>query len=103
MENKVIRIQGVLELSGPILFFAGILAEETSLIIAGGILMFILDILTTFLGVLNPFVIIIFGVFLGFIIDPWWYGVFWVFCIFFIINIPNAIRKIKSGSKILEH
>lgn len=103
MENKVIRIQGSLELAGPVLFLLGAFIGNWLLIITGGVVMLLLDFIEISMGVLNPLFPIIFAIALGITIEPWWYGVFWSLGIFHILNIFTAIKKIKLGAKVIGH
>lgn len=98
--DTVIRIQGLLELS-VLLFLLGILVNVPALVIIGGILMIIDDLLGMFTGALNPLFPIVFAIILAFIIKPWYLGVFWSTAIFSVIGLPTAFRKIFKGSKAL--
>lgn len=98
MSNLIIRIQGLLELS-VIIFLIGVLLGIPFLVILGGILMVIDDLLGMFTGALNPVFPILLAVILAFTIKPWYVGVFWSLAAFGILDIPTALKKIIKGSK----
>lgn len=97
MEKSVIRIQGLLELS-VILFLMGIFTGTGSLVVAGGIIMLINDVIAMGLGALNPLFPIILAIALGVIIQPWYVGVFWSLAVFHVLDLPNAFKKVSQGT-----
>jgi len=93
MKSTILRIQGILELS-VILFIIGIIIQSPVLIMIGGILMLINDIIGMAVGALNPTFPILLAIVLALIIKPWYVGIFWSMAIFNVISIPTALMKI---------
>lgn len=95
----MIRIVGLFELSF-VLFFIGFFTHTYWLIVLGGVMAVLKDIMSIFTGILNPGFPVLLAVILAFWVDPWYMGIFWSSAIFAILDIPIAIKKIIMGAKI---
>src|SRR3989304_4398137 len=94
MNLIVIRLQGLLELTGVLGFMCGYFLEYYWIMVAGGIIV-VADVLIEMgLGVLKPLFPIILAIVLALIISPWYVGIFWSSAAFKIFGIPNSINKI---------
>ena len=90
----LIVIWGLVELLGVSAFLAGFFLDITWLMVAGGCLSVLDDIVQIALGVLNPGLPIVAGVALAYIFTPWYVGVFWSSAGLKVMNIPTALMKI---------
>ena len=99
MPTAVCVIQGLVELLGLSAFLAGFFLNIGSLMILGGGLVVLDDIVEMVLGVLNPlFPVVLAGV-LAVVFTPWYVGVFWASAAFKVLGVPTAFVKIFSPGR----
>ena len=93
MRITVIVLQGSLELFGLLGFLTGFFSDVWWLVIAGGCLVVVDDVIEIGLGILNPTVPVLLAIFLAVVMTPWYLGVFWASAVFKILNVPAALMK----------
>lgn len=101
MARIIIVMQGLFELSALSIFVLGYFNQVTALIIVGGILLILNDLVDILTGVLKPHFPVIFAIVLALIIRPWYVGIFWASALFVVLNIPKDLRKIFTPGKII--
>ncbi len=87
-------IQGLFELIGIVGFLAGYFVEIWWLMILGGCLIILDDIIEIVTGILNPGFPVMLAIFLAALISPWYVGIFWASAAFKVLGIPISIRKV---------
>jgi membrane-bound ClpP family serine protease len=102
MKKGIIILQGLSTLIGIIGFFYGYFIGIKWLMMLGGIILIIEDILSVASGGLNPIFPIMFAIVLSFLFTPWYVGVFWSIAVFAVFDIPTAIYKIFNAGKMVE-
>ena len=101
MPKFVLVLQGLIELVSVVGFLSGFFLDIFWLIIAGGILMVIDDVIEIAMGVLNPIFPVILAIVLALIITPWYVGVFWASAAFKVLGVPRAFKKIFVPDEML--
>lgn len=101
MKKMIIVFQGLFELVGLSAFLLGYFIGIEWLIILGGIMVVLDDVIEIFMGILNPIFPIILAIILAIIFSPWYIGIFWASSVFKIIGIPTYLIKIFTPQKII--
>jgi len=102
MRVTICIVQGLWELLGLIAFVSGYILDVSWLMIAGGILIVLDDIIEMGLGILNPLFPVLFAAILAIIFTPWYVGVFWASGSFKIFGIPTSLMKVFNPKGLLE-
>lgn len=97
----VIVGQGLFELLGLTGFLAGYFLHLGWVMVAGGILVVLDDIIEIALGALNPVSPVLLAIVLAVILTPWYVGIFWASAAFKVLNIPTSFRKVYAPSRFL--
>ena len=90
----IVIIQGLFELIGLGGFLAGYFAEIWWLMMVGGCLVVLDDVIEINMGVLNPLFPVILAIVLAVLLTPWYVGVFWASAAFKVLGIPTSLRKV---------
>lgn len=101
MPKIIIVTQGLVELLGLGAFLAGYFADIWWLMMAGGILVVLDDILEMAMGILNPLFPLLLAVALAVVLAPWYVGVFWASAAFKVLGIPTSLLKVAAPEKVL--
>ena len=101
IQIAIIILQGLFEIIGLGSFFIGFFIELRLLMIIGGILVVLDDVIEISIGILNPLFPVILAVVLAIIFTPWYVGVFWASATFKVLGIPSSIIKIFAPHKIM--
>lgn len=99
MPTLIVLVQGLFELVGLGGFLAGYFGDIWWLMVLGGCLVVLDDIVEVLMGVLNPLFPIALAVILALILTPWYVGVFWASAAFKVLNIPTSLRKVFTPSR----
>lgn len=102
MQKMIIVFQGLFELVGLSAFLLGYFIGIEWLMIFGGIMVVLDDVIEIFMGILNPIFPVILAIFLAIIFSPWYIGIFWASTVFKILGIPTDLIKIFTPQKIIE-
>lgn len=102
MPTVVIIFQGLFELIGLGSFIVGYFIGLKWLMLFGGILVVLDDVIEIFMGILNPLFPAILAIVLAIIVTPWYVGVFWASAAFKVLGIPTSFIKIFAPQKIKE-
>lgn len=102
MQLAVIFLQGLFDLVGLGGFLGGYFAKIWWLMVLGGCLVVLDDIIEMGLGILNPLFPIVLAVFLASLLSPWYVGVFWASAAFKVLGIPTSLRKVFTPRRMLE-
>ena len=94
-------VQGLFELLGLIAFLAGYFSDIKWLMVTGGVLVVLDDIIELGMGILNPTFPILLAVVLALIFTPWYVGVFWSSAGFKVLNIPTSLMKVFAPRRLL--
>ena len=94
MPIAIVFIQGLFELVGLCSFFVGYFADIWWLMIVGGCLVILDDVIEISMGILNPLFPVIFAIVLAILFTPWYVGVFWASSAFKVLGIPTSLRKV---------
>ena len=94
MPVVIIFIQGLFELVGLGGFLFGYFADIWWLLLLGGCLIVLDDIIEIGLDILNPLFPLLLAIILAFIFTPWYVGVFWASAGFKVLGIPTSLRKV---------
>lgn len=97
----VIVGQGLFELIGLAGFLAGYFLHLGWVMVAGGSLVVLDDIIQIAMGVLNPVFPVLLAIVLAIILTPWYVGIFWASAAFKVLNIPTSFRKVYAPSRFL--
>lgn len=98
----VLVLQGAFELVGLLSFLIGYFAQTTPLLLFGGILVLLDDVIEIFMGILNPLFPVLLAIVLAIIFAPWYVGVFWASAALKVLGIPGSFRKIFAPHKLIE-
>jgi hypothetical protein len=98
----ILIAQGLLELFGIGGFLVGYFSDTWWIMVAGGLVMVLDDIFQMQIGILNPFLPVVFAIVLAIIIDPWYVGIFWSLVCFKFLDIPSAVVKVFMPHKAAE-
>ena len=90
---SILFVQGFFELIGLGFFLSGYFMGISWLLLIGGCLIVLDDIVEIKIGVLSPVFPAILAAILAFVFTPWYVGVFWASGVFKVFNIPSSIRK----------
>lgn len=96
----VVFIQGLFELIGLGSFLLGFFAHIWWLMVIGGCLVVLDDVIEISMGVQNPLVLVIVAVVLGIVITPWYVGVFWASAGFKVLGIPASLHKVFTPRRV---
>jgi hypothetical protein len=99
MHLAVVVIQGLLELGGLGAFVGGYFSHSWWLLVVGGCLIILDDVVEIALGILNPLFPIVLAVILGIAMTPWYVGVFWGTAAFKVLGVPTALRKVLTPKR----
>lgn len=102
MATIIIIFQGLFEILGLGSFLTGYFVNLNSLMIIGGLLVVLDDVIEIYLGSLNPLFPVILAIFLAIFFRPWYIGVFWGSAAFKILGIPTSIMKIFAPKKVID-
>jgi hypothetical protein len=94
MPLAIVFIQGLFELVGLGGFITGYFAGIWWLLMLGGCLVVLDDVIEISIGVLNPIFPVLLAIALAIVISPWYVGIFWASAAFKVLNIPIIIRKV---------
>ncbi len=98
----IVVFQGLFELIGLGSFLFGYFADLNLLMIIGGILVVLDDVIEILMGVLNPLFPIILAIALVIIFSPWYVGIFWATASFKVLGIPTSLIKIFQPQRIIK-
>ena len=101
MPIAILVIQGLIEVIGLGAFLSGFFLDISWLMVVGGSLVVLDDIVEVALGVLNPAFPVLLAVVLAFIFTPWYVGVFWASAAFKVFGIPAALTKIFAPKQLI--
>jgi hypothetical protein len=99
MAAAVVFAQGLLELSGLAGFLIGYFGGVWWLMVLGGCLIVLDDIIEILMGILNPLFPIALVIVLAIFLNPWYVGVFWASAAFKVLGIPTALRKLFTPKR----
>ena len=94
MVATVVFVQGLFELVGLGSFIVGYFGAIWWLMVLGGGLVVLDDIIEISMGVLKPLFPIALAIFLAIVIAPWYVGVFWASAAFKVLGIPASLKKV---------
>lgn len=101
MPIAVLVIQGLFEILGLSGFLVGYFADIKWLLITGGLLVVLDDVIEIAMGILNPVFPVILAIVLAFVFSPWYVGIFWASSAFKVLNIPSSLMKIFTPMRTL--
>ncbi|WP_347925054.1 hypothetical protein [Pontimicrobium sp. SW4] len=90
---KIFCIKNLLNLVALCLFLTGNIYSNTYLIIIGGCGMIVFSFIL-YHQFLNPLIAIVLGIFLMFILSPWYLSVFWAVSIYLIFQIVTLLHSL---------
>lgn len=102
LKTSIIFGQGLFEIVGLGSFLYGYFSGVNWLMVVGGCLVIVDDLIEMFLGILNPLFPVIVAVVLAIIFKPWYVGVFWGSAAFKILGMPGMITKLITPHKIAQ-
>jgi len=94
MPIATIFIQGIFELVGLGGFLFGYFADIWWLLVLGGCLVVLDDVIEIGMGILNPLFPVLLAIVLAIFFTPWYVGVLWASAAFKVLNIPTSLRKV---------
>lgn len=94
MPIAIAFIQGLFELVGLGGFLVGYFAHIWWLMMLGGCLVVLDDIIEIGMGILNPLFPVLLAIVLANLLIPWYVGVFWASAAFKGLDIPISLRKV---------
>ena len=94
MPVAIVFIQGLFELVGLVGFLFGYFAEVWWLMVVGGCLIVLDDVIEIGMGILNPLFPVVFAVVLAVFMTPWYVGMFWASAAFKVLGIPTSLKKL---------
>ena len=94
MAAAVVFVQGLFELVGLGGFLIGYFGGIWWLMVIGGCLVVLDDIIEMSMGVLNPLFPIVLAIGLAIVLTPWYVGVFWASAAFKVLGIPASLKKL---------
>ena len=94
MAKFIIAFQIILNLSGVGFFMYGWYFNNLVILIIGGTILILDDVLTVYSGAMNIIGPTIAWIIVAIFISPWWYSLFWSSLIFNILGVPGSIIKI---------
>ena len=98
-----LRVKGVVELGGLVLFVGGYFTGISQLTVVGGLVLVVNDIADVFMGILNPIFPVILAIALAIFLHPWYIGVFWASAVNNALNIPTNIIRIFNPRMIMDN
>lgn len=87
-------LQGLYELVGLGAFLGGYFFDIRWLLIVGGCLIVLDDVIEIGMGILHPLVPVILSAVLAVVMSPWYVGIFWASAAFKVLGVPASLRKI---------
>ena len=102
MEKYIIGFQILMNLSGVGLFLYGWFFGNFTVMVVGGVIMIVDDIMTVFSGAMNIVGPAIAWAVASFFISPLWYSLFWATLVFNIMNVPGSIKKIFTFKQYIQ-
>ena len=100
MGTVVVFVQGLFELVGLASFLIGYLGDIWWLMVVGGCLVVLDDIIEVSMGILNPLFPILLASILAIVFTPWYMGVFWASAAFKVLGIPTALKKVLTPKQL---
>lgn len=94
MPTAIIFIQGIFEIVGLAGFVTGYFMDIKWLMILGGCLVVLDDIIEMGMGILNPLFPVLLAIGLAIVFAPWYVGVFWASAAFKVLGIPTSLKKV---------
>ena len=101
MSITIILIQGIFEIVGLSGFVTGYFMNMRWLIILGGCLVVLDDIIEIGMGVLKPLFPILLAIVLAIVFSPWYVGIFWASAAFKVLGIPASFLKIFTPRRFI--
>jgi len=86
-------LMGFVGMAAPLAFLIGVLASMPWLMMIGGIVLVVRDVVGVLLGVLSPGFPIILAIILAIFVNPWFVGVFWASAVFALLGLPFHLRQ----------
>jgi hypothetical protein len=102
MPIAIVFVQGLFELLGLSAFFIGYFTNIWWLMMLGGCLVVLDDVIEIAMGILNPLFPVILAIILAIILTPWYVGIFWASAAFKVLGIPTSLRKIFTPRLFVE-
>jgi hypothetical protein len=106
MENRmsvaIIFIQGVFEVVGLVGFVAGYFMDIRWLMILGGFLVVLDDIIEIGMRLLKPLFPVLLAIGLAIVFTPWYVGIFWTSAAFKIPGVPVSLQKVLTPRRFLD-
>ena len=99
MSIAIIFIQGIFEIVGFGGFVTGYFTDMAWLMILGGCLVVLDDIIEIGMGVLKPLFPVLLAIGLAIVFTPWYVGIFWASAAFKVLGIPASLSKIFTPRK----
>jgi len=94
MPVAIVFIQGLFELIGLGGFLLGYFADTWWLMVVGGCLVVLDDVIEISMGILNPLFPVFLAIILAVLLSPWYVGVFWASAAFKVLGIPTSLKKV---------
>jgi len=94
MPIAIVFIQGLFELVGLGGFLVGYFSDIWWLMMVGGCLVVLDDVIEIGMGILNPLFPVLLAIVLAFFLTPWYVGVFWASAAFKVLGTPISLRKV---------
>ena len=94
MATTVVFVQGLFELVGLGSFLGGYFGGIWWLMVLGGCLVVLDDVIEISMGILNPLFPVALAILLVIVITPWYVGVFWASAAFKVLGIPASLKKV---------
>ena len=94
MPIAIVFVQGLFELVGIGGFLIGYFTEIWWLMMVGGCLVVLDDVIEIGMGILNPLFPVILAIALAELLTPWYVGVFWASAAFKVLGIPTSLKKV---------
>lgn len=98
--NKMLRLQGLIELLGIGLFLVGFFTDTSLVMMAGGLIMAADDAMSMLSGALNPFFPALLAVVFAVLFTPWWLGVFWSLAVFKLWDVRASVEKLLAPGSV---
>ncbi len=99
--KAIILLQGLFELLGLAAFLAGYFGDVWWLMMAGGVLVVLDDVIEMAMGILNPLFPLLLAAVLTVVLTPWYVGIFWASAAFKVLGIPTSLLKVAAPAKVL--
>lgn len=90
----ILFLQGLFEMIGFCSFIAGYFIPIKWLMVLGGCLVVLDDVIEIKMGVLNPLVPLLLSIGLAIVFSPWYIGIFWASAAFKVLGMPVSLMKV---------